>query len=216
MDVDPPATPAEAVIAVPEIRDYHAINAAIVRHLDDGRRTIRLSGVHGQRLLAAGLSGPWDATIEIDGDAGPELAAGLDAPLVTVVCRGRADDGGASQLKAGCVFVLGDVGTAFGYAMSGGMAATSGDAGARAGLRQSGGELFLLGNVGPMVGELQSGGCLFVNHRRIVPHASHGRSGGFLLWIDQSRADAMRRVLMKGAESDGPGLLDGKGGEPSP
>ena len=59
------------MISVPEIRDYHAINSEIVRHLDRGCRMIRLAGVRGQRLMASGLAGPWDATIEVDGDAGP-------------------------------------------------------------------------------------------------------------------------------------------------
>ena len=40
-------SPADVVLAVPEIRDYHAINSEIVRHLDAGRRTIRLAGVRG-------------------------------------------------------------------------------------------------------------------------------------------------------------------------
>ncbi len=82
MDRDPhPADrPADVVIAVPEIRDYHAINSELVHRLDLGHRTIRLAGVRGQRLLAAGLVGGWSAVIELEGDAGPELAAGLDAP----------------------------------------------------------------------------------------------------------------------------------------
>src|SRR5262249_46436603 len=75
--------------------DYHAINKELVRHLDRGCRSIRLSGAGGQRLLVSGLVGPWSAVIAVDGDAGPELAAGLDAPAVTVVGRGSAADGGA-------------------------------------------------------------------------------------------------------------------------
>src|SRR5262249_27357931 len=127
-------TSADVVLAVPEIRDYHAINSEIVRHLDAGCRTIRLSGVSGQRLLAAGLAGTWTAVI--DGAAGPELAAGLDAPGLRVICRGGAGDGGASRLRAGRVLVLGDVGPAFGYAQAGGLTVAAGNSEGRAGLRQ--------------------------------------------------------------------------------
>jgi methylamine---glutamate N-methyltransferase subunit B len=173
-----PETPVDVVLAVPEIRDYHAINSEIVRLLDAGRRTIRLSGVRGQRLLAAGLAGVWAAVIEVEGDAGPELAAGLDAPALTVICRGCAADGGASRLRAGRVLVLGDVGPAFGYALAGGLAVADGDAAGRAGLRQTGGELVLLGKTGPLAGEGQAGGRLFAFEDRIGPHAARGHRGG--------------------------------------
>ncbi len=180
------------MLAVPEIRDYHAINGELVRLLDAGHRVIRLSGVRGHRLLAAGLAGPWPAVIQIDGHAGPELAAGLDAPELTVVCRGGADDGAASRMRAGRVLVLGDVGVAFGYAQDGGLAVVCGDAGARAGLGQSGGDLVLLGSAGPMAGERQSGGRLFVFADRIGPQVGRARRGGRLL-----------RVVPDGSDSEG-------------
>ncbi len=171
------------MLAVPEIRDYHAINSEIVRHLDAGRRRIRLSGVRGQRLLAAGLTGPWEAVIEIQGDAGPELAAGLDAPRLTVIGRGGAADGAASRLIDGRVVVLGDVGMAFGYAQRGGLAVAVGGAAGRAGLCQSGGDLVLLGDTGPLAGERQSGGRLLARPDRIGPHAGRGRRGGSIEFL---------------------------------
>jgi glutamate synthase domain-containing protein 3 len=169
---------ADVVIAVPEIRHYHAINFELIRRLDAGCKTIRLAGVRGQRLLAAGLAGSWTAVIEVDGDAGPELAAGLNAPGLIVVCRGRAEDGAASRLQAGTLLVLGDVGIAFGYAQSGGVAVACGAAAARAGLRHSGGDVILLDTVGPLAGEGQAGGRLFAFADRIGPHAGRGRRGG--------------------------------------
>ena len=181
-------TPAEVVLAVPEIRDYHDINSEIVRHLDAGRRMIRLSGVSGQRLLAAGLDGPWKAAIEIDGDAGPELAAGLDGPGLSVICRGAAADGGASRMRAGRVLVLGGVGTAFGYSQAGGLAVAAGPAGRRAGLRQAGGDLVLLSDVGPLAGERQSGGRIIAIGDIIGPHAGRGRSGGRFIRLSQARS----------------------------
>ena len=119
--------------------------------------------------------------IEVDGDAGPELAAGLDAPGLTVIGRGGVADGAASRLRAGRVLILGDVGTAFGYAMAGGVAIAVGDAASRPGLRQTGGDLVLLGKTGPLAGEYQSGGRLFAFRDRIGPHAGRGRRAGRLI-----------------------------------
>ena len=125
-----------------------------------GCRAIRLTGASGQRLLASGLRGPWAAVIEVAGNAGPELAAGMDAPDLTLVCRGSVGDGGASRLTAGRVLIMGRADPAFGYAQRGGLAMVAGNAGARAGLRQRGGDLILIGCAGPLCGECQSGGRL--------------------------------------------------------
>lgn len=182
------------VIAVPEIRDYHEINKEIVRHLDEGQRTIRLSGVRGQRLLAAGLRGGWTATIEVDGDAGPELAAGLDAPGLIVVGLASAADGAASGLRAGTLAILGDVGLALGYAIRGGLVIAAGPAGARAGLGQSGGQIVVLGEVGPMAAERQSGGRFVAPEGRLGPHVGLGRRGGELVQL--APGDLVRLAIL--------------------
>lgn len=175
-------------ISIPEVRDYQRINAELVRHLDAGHGRVRLVGAEGQRLLAAGLAGAWEAVIEIEGFAGPELAAGTDAPGLSVVCRGPAADGAGSRLRNGRVMVLGDAGPAVGYAQSGGTIVVSGDAGPRAGLNQSGGVLVLLGSVGPLAGERQSGGYLFAFGHRLGAHAFRAQSGGRFILMPQADA----------------------------
>ena len=130
---------ASSAIIVPELRDYHQINAEVVRRLERGETHVRLEGVERQRLLAAGLSGGWRATIELIGDAGPELAAGMDAPGVVLVCRGSSADGAGSNLRAGGLLLLGPTGAALGYAQVGGLIIAIGPAGPRAGLKMSGG-----------------------------------------------------------------------------
>ncbi len=169
-----------AVVPVPEIRDYRAINLEIIRLLNEGQPRIILAGAHGQRLLAAGIAGPWRAVVEVDGDAGPELAAGLDAPGLTIVCRGGVEDGGASGLLSGFVAVMGSCGTAFGYAQRGGLAVAVGSVGPRAGLCQMGGDLVLLSDAGPLAGERQSGGRLFAS-ARLGDHPGRGHRGGRLV-----------------------------------
>jgi len=151
---EPPGSP----ISVPELRDYHQINAEVVRRLQRGERRVILEGPAGHRLLLAGLAGPWEAVIEVAGDAGPELAAGLDAPGVVVVCRGASADGAGSGLRAGSVLRLGPSATAVGYGQSGGLIVASGPVGPRAGLGQAGGELVLLGGAGPLAGDRRKGG----------------------------------------------------------
>jgi glutamate synthase domain-containing protein 3 len=163
---------------VPELRDYHQINTQLVRRLNLGQTHIRLESVAGQRLLASRLSGPWKAVIEVDGDAGPELAAELDAPGLLVVCRGNAADGAGSSLAAGQLLVLGNCCVALGYFQKGGLIVCRGDAAPRAGLNQRGGELVLLGRFGALTGERQSGGRLFLPTDNSAPHVSFSARGG--------------------------------------
>jgi glutamate synthase domain-containing protein 3 len=174
----PPGEGAAAVVSVPEVRDYQRINAELVRLLDAGCRRVRLAGAEGQRLLVAGLAGGWDAVVEVEGNAGPELAAGLDAPNLVVIVHGSAADGAASMLRAGLVVIRGNAGPAIGYAQAGGSIIVVGDAGPRAGLNQSGGDLTLLGRVGALAGERQSGGRLFALGPALGPHRSRGQRGG--------------------------------------
>ncbi len=172
---------------VSELRDYDQINAELTRRLNLGEPHIRLVDAGGQRLLIARISGPWNACIEVLGHAGPELAAELDAAGVTVVCRGRADDGAGRGLIAGRLLLLGDTGAAIGYAQRGGTIITLGRAGPRAGLNQQGGDLLLLGPAGPLAGERQAGGQIFLGAQQ-PPHAGRGRRSGRLIALDPDRS----------------------------
>ena len=168
-------------LSIPEIRDYQKINAELLTLLDEGHSFVRLEGAEGQRLLASGLSGPWDAVVEIAGRTGPELAASLDAPGLTVVANGPTADGAARGLKSGRVLILGDAGDSTGYSQSGGVLVVAGAAGHRAGLMQSGGCLAILGPTGRLAGDRQAGGWLFVPRGQLGPHPGRGRRGGRLL-----------------------------------
>lgn len=165
-------------LPIPDIRDYERINAELVQWLDNGHAHVRLAGAEGQRLLVAGLVGAWSAVVEVEGRAGPELAAGMDAPGLTVVCRGPAADGAARSLRAGRVLILGNAGPSIGYAQAGGVILAARGVGPRAGLNQKGGVLILLGPVGQLAGERQSGGVVFAHVDRLGPHASRGQRGG--------------------------------------
>jgi glutamate synthase domain-containing protein 3 len=170
--------PAASSIPVPELRDYHQINAELVRHLARGRTRVRLEGVEGQRLLAWGLTGPWEAIVEVDGNAGPELAAEMDAPGITVVCRGMAADGAGRGLIAGTLVIRGTAGAATGYLQRGGLIVAAGATGPRPGLQQRGGDLVLIGPAGPLAGERRTGGRLFLDVRRAGRHFDHAARGG--------------------------------------
>jgi glutamate synthase domain-containing protein 3 len=148
--------------------------------LDAGAKRVRLDGVEGQRLLLQGLAGPWDATIEIDGPAGPELAFGLDAPHVTVVARDGVADGAGSGLRAGRLVLRGPAGDGAGFGLRGGAVVALDGIGARAGLGQSGGVLVLCGSIGALAGERQSGGTLVIAGAA-APPLGHGRRGGELI-----------------------------------
>ena len=174
---------------MPELRDYSQINAELVRRLNLGQTHVRLTGVAGHRLLAAGLDGPWHAMVDVEGDAGPELAAAMNAPNLTLRCLGTADDGCGSGFKAGRLLVRGSVGVALGYFQHGGLIVAVGDVVARAGLCQQGGYLLLLGRTGPLTGERQSGGCVFLQQSLAGPHAGRGARGGKRVDFDGRLAD---------------------------
>jgi methylamine---glutamate N-methyltransferase subunit B len=176
-----PAPVPDSVLSIPEIRDYDRINAELVSRLDAGQAYVRLIGAEGQRLLLAGLSGAWSAQVEIEGETGPELAAALEAPGLTVVARGATGDGAARGLRAGRVILLGAAGDALAYGQEGGTVLAAAGAGHRAGLAQRGGSLVVLGPVGRLAGERQAGGRLFAVADRLGPHAGHARRGGSLL-----------------------------------
>jgi len=185
------------IVPVSELRDYRRINAELSRLLDEGHPRVRLEGVEGQRLLLTGLAGGWDAVVELDGSAGPELAAGLNAPGLLVVCQGDAADGAGSGLFGGRVLIAGDTGAVVGYAQRGGVVVVAGSAGPRAGLNQSGGTLVLLGPAGRLAGERQSGGTLFVRAEGVGPHASRDRRGGRLVAGD-AHEDGEYRAAVSG------------------
>ncbi len=146
------------VLTAREIRDYHLINLQLAHLLDHGPRRVRLTGVEGQRLLVAGLRGSWNAVIEIEGLAGPELAADLDAPNLTVVVYGGVGDGSARSLcrVGGCAGRC-----RRGVRVPDGRRCGRGrrDRGAGAGLEISGGVLILANGADRLAGERQSGGA---------------------------------------------------------
>lgn len=200
-DVTSPAAEPIPVVPVPEIRDYGRINAQVTLLLDSGRSRIRLTGAEGQRLLLSGLNGSWQAVVEIEGRAGPELAANLDAPGLTIHCQGAAADGAGRGLRAGRLLIAGDVGVAAGYAMTGGALIVQGRAGPRAGLAMSGGVLVLGGPADRLIGERQRGGLIFALDSQNGPYAGHGQRGGRLIslenqpGLDPIDAETLRETL---------------------
>jgi methylamine---glutamate N-methyltransferase subunit B len=188
-------------LSIPEIRDYQKINAELVALLDRGHRLIRLEGAEGQRLLASGLRGQWNAVVEIVGPTGPEVAANLDATGLTVIAKGSTADGAARGLKSGRIIILGDAGDASGYEQSGGILVITGSAGHRGGLAQSGGILAILGSTGRLACDRQSGGRLFLPGGTRGPNAGRGRQGGRLIdrfgpdRLDDEDKEAWQAVL---------------------
>jgi glutamate synthase domain-containing protein 3 len=175
------AVPPSPVLAVNEIRDYERINVELAQWLHAGHAHVRLTGVDGQRLLASGLAGAWSAVIEIEGNAGPELAAGLDAPGLVVVTRGSAADGVGRGLRQGRLLILGDAADATGYRQAGGVVMVAGATGHRAGLELEAGTLVLGGPTGRLLGDRQAGGRILALGTVMGAHAGHGRRGGRLI-----------------------------------
>jgi methylamine---glutamate N-methyltransferase subunit B len=183
MDDPRPSQESLPTILVAEIRDYARINAELSRLLDEGYSRVRLGGVEGQRMLVCGLRGTWNATVDIEGNAGPELAADLDAPHLTVVASGAVGDGAGRGLRSGRLLILQDASDALGYCQCGGTIVVAGTTGSRAGLGMSGGTQLHLGGVGRLAGDRQSGGRIFVRAGCLGPFAGRGHCGGRLIQL---------------------------------
>ncbi|WP_435010537.1 glutamate synthase [Tundrisphaera lichenicola] len=173
---------------IPEIRDYQRINSEVATLLDQGHPRIRLEGAEGQRLLASGLNGAWQATIEILGRTGPELGAGLNAPGLVILARGSTADGAGRGLRAGTLVILGSAGDAAGYGQAGGLLIVDGPVGHRAGLAQSGGTLVVVGSTGRLPSDRRVGGYFFVCRGPLGPFPGRGSRGGRLIDLPESRS----------------------------
>jgi glutamate synthase domain-containing protein 3 len=204
-------------LSVAEIRDYAQINAYLAQALDRGAKVVRLTGVDGQRLLGSRLRGPWNAAIEVEGRAGPELAAEMDAPGLSVVALQGAADGAGRGLMAGRIVVLGPASDGLGYAMLDGTILALSGAGARAGLRQKGGLIAISGPVGPLAAERQSGGTFWVLSGHVGGHPGRGRQGGRLIAPGFGEPDTADAHMLKDASTGlGPWLPDAFGQDGSP
>jgi len=190
------------VVSVPEIRDYSRINAELVALLNLGHPRVRLVGVDRQRLLVYGLSGSWSAVVHVEGHAGPELAAELDAPNLTVVCNGSVADGAGRSIRAGRLIIAGEASAALGYNLSGGVIVVGGNAGPRLGLEMREGLILVGGSAGRLSGERQRGGRVVVAGS-IGPVASLGRQAGRLSTLAdtsiEDRAAIREEFLVSGA-----------------
>ncbi|GIW87573.1 MAG: hypothetical protein KatS3mg108_1897 [Isosphaeraceae bacterium] len=178
-------------LPVPEVRDYHQINRRVTQWLDAGVGHVVLEGVERQRLLLAGLRGDWAAVVEVRGQAGPELAAELNAPNLLVVAQAGVDDGAGRGLTAGSLIVRGDCGAGLGYRQAGGIILACGGVGPRLGLEQRGGVLIALGSVDWLAGERQRGGSIWLPGASQPRLAGRGQVAGRLVagsrspeWID--------------------------------
>lgn len=159
---------------MPEIRDYHVINRLVAQALENGEHEIQLAGVDGQRLLLERLTGPWKARIEINGNAGPELAFAMNAPSVAVDCLGNAADGTGAHLNAGLLTIRGSTGAAAALCQHGGTIVVHGQTGPRAALRMNGGILVLMSSPATRTGEWQSGGTIYQPPQTQADTARHG------------------------------------------
>ena len=181
----PSHTLPQAMIDVPDIRDYHRINAEVVQRLDQGIQHLKLLGAENQRLLLSRVAGSWSAIVEIEGNSGPELCAGLNAPGLRVICQGSVADGVGSGLIEGKILILGHAGAGAGICQRGGSIVVAGSTGERAGLNQSGGSLVLLGRVASLAAERQSGGTFVAAERFLRDRPGRGRRGGRLMLLPE-------------------------------
>jgi len=130
--VAPPMTVAGDTAAIDCRSVYYSyVNDAVRRAFVQGAKTVRLSGVMGQRYIGTGIRGG-DLRIEVDGTPGQDAAMFMDGPTLEVF--GNAQDGVGNTMTAGDVIVHGSAGDVIGYGMRGGRVFIEGDVGYRVGI----------------------------------------------------------------------------------
>ncbi|MBQ9428724.1 MAG: glutamate synthase [Clostridia bacterium] len=138
--------------------EFRQINTLI----RDGGKTVKLTGLIGQRFIAAGMS---DKTVQIEGVPGNALGAYLNGATITV--NGNAQDAVGDTMNDGRIVVHGNIGDAAGYAMRGGSIYVKGNAGYRAGIHMKAYKdkiplMVIGGAAGSFLGEYQAGGVIVV------------------------------------------------------
>lgn len=152
---------------LPEWRDSHAVTQQVGLALNKGYRQIFLTGARGDRLLLAGLSGPWEAEVRIDGDVGTEFARGLNSPSLFVLVNGSSGAGAGYGLKAGTLVVAEKSGSMLGTHIEGGEIWALGFAGSRLAHCSKGGRIVVGNGIGPMAMDRRISGTLTI---RAYPH----------------------------------------------
>ena len=143
-----------------------------------------LTGVCGQRFIAAGLSG---IQLTMEGVPGNALGAYLDGAVIRV--NTNAQDAVGDTMNDGMIIVNGNIGDASGYAMRGGKIFVRGNAGYRAGIHMKAYKekkpvMVIGGCTGSFLGEYQAGGIIVVlgltreGHEIVGPFPCTGMHGG--------------------------------------
>ena len=179
--------------------EYNVLNQTL---RDSADREFEISGLLGQRFIAAGAS---DRRIALHGTPGNALGAYLNGADIEVF--GNAQDAVGDTMNEGSIVVHGNIGDAAGYAMRGGSIYVRGNAGYRAGIHMKAYQdkvphLVIGGVAGSFLGEYQAGGVIVVlglgSDRPIVGNfPCTGMHGGKVLL----RSDLRGVILPKGVHA---------------
>lgn len=141
---------------------YKQVNEATRAAFASGVKTVRLTGVNGQRYIGTGIKGK-DLRIEVHGTPGQDLAMLMDGPVLEIF--GNAQDGVGNTMNDGTVIVQGSAGDVLGYGMRGGRVFIKGDVGYRVGIHMKAYEnkrptMVAGGKARDFFGEYMAGGLL--------------------------------------------------------
>lgn len=143
-------------------KSHREINEMLKSLAAEGKQSVTLCDLCGQRFIAAGFS---NAEISVEGIPGNALGAYLNGAEITVM--GNAQDAVGDTMNDGKIVVCGNIGDAAGYAMRGGEIYVLGNAGYRAGIhmkeyKEKRPVLVVGGKCGSFLGEYQAGGIIIV------------------------------------------------------
>lgn len=142
---------------------FKELNQLIKQAVKKGERSIKISGVNGQRYIGTGLKGK--IKIALQGTAGADLGVFMDGP--DIVVKGNAQDAVGNTMNAGSITVHGHAGDVCGIAARAGHIFIRDDVGYRAGIHMKEYQnlkpvLIIGGHAYDFLGEYMAGGILAV------------------------------------------------------
>lgn len=164
---------------------YKDLNKQIKKAVSSGEKEIRLANVNGQRYIGSGIKE--EASIEISGVPGNDLAAFMDGP--TILSYSNAQDAVGNTMNSGKIVIHGHAGDIVGYSMRGGKIFIKDDVGYRVGIhmksyKESHPVVIVGGTARDFLGEYMAGGLLIVlglNEKKseiVGNHVGTGMHGG--------------------------------------
>jgi len=185
---------------------YRELNKKVREAVNEGKRTILISNVLGQRFIGDGIDKK--VIIKLTGTAGGDLGAFMDGPMIYL--NGNAEHAVGNTMSSGRIVIYGDAGDCLGHSMRGGKIFVRGSVGYRVGIHMKQFEenyptIVIGGAAQSFLGEYMAGGIILVlgigHENSVGSYIGTGIHGG-VIYIAGEIDDSDLGVAARKEEAD--------------